>query len=224
MRKIAIHLEGPDGVGKSSLVSKLQVYLDSFEGLSVSQQHFPISVRNTDPSKKGASAALPYLNEFSEWVDSAKTQDEDILLIDRSFFSTAIYQSRNFEEAVHLLRFGSLLFREEFLNIIIMLHPGNSVKLYKEIQKRGGEDAQKSFEEIDLLCKKYMTTYNIIINGKDEYFASLKRDFGEFCSENRTYLMSINRDFSGDKWLENLIIQSAPSIKKALVDKKLIGA
>lgn len=89
MRQIII--EGHDGAGKTTF-SNLLVENYRSRGFSVERLKFPSSYPSDDLLSRPSDLMLFYLNDFREGLAPFRENPVDILVIDRSFLSTMVYQ------------------------------------------------------------------------------------------------------------------------------------
>lgn len=89
MRQIII--EGHDGAGKTTF-SHLLVENYRSRGFTVDRLKFPSSYPSDDLLSRPSDLLMFYLNDFREGMLHFRENPVDILVIDRSFISTMIYQ------------------------------------------------------------------------------------------------------------------------------------
>jgi len=89
MRQVII--EGHDGTGKTTL-SHLMADDYRRRGFTVERLKFPTSYPDDDLLSRPADLLMFYLNDFREGLLPFRENPVDILVIDRSFLSTMVYQ------------------------------------------------------------------------------------------------------------------------------------
>ena len=86
-----IIVEGVDGVGKSTFLSTLE---NRYKDLSLSTTHrfFPYQMPPPDVSSCSIREVLYYLKDFERQLAEHPTVNTDVILCDRSFLTTMVYQ------------------------------------------------------------------------------------------------------------------------------------
>jgi len=96
-------IEGHDGTGKTTFSHRLLDYYLG-EGLRAERLKFPTSYPSDELLSRPTDLMLYYLNDFREALSAYRGRsDVDILVVDRSFISTMVYQGFREVEGVDTL-------------------------------------------------------------------------------------------------------------------------
>lgn len=213
-KPIAIHLEGVDGMGKTTLAKRLVSELRG-QGLSVGKVKFPRDYSLLNTRKEGIYDSIALFTDMVDWCLEEKRHD--VYIIDRGFLSTAVYQSGTSVAAmVAIIDYGFQLFEETFTNYFLLIMPGKGQGddffegLLKECQKRNRPDkSHLTAAHLHSLQRRYSSAVRLLLNIIDP-------DEGK-----RAGLLS--RTLTPD-WNDYLLFQAAGVTRDILVDEGLLDS
>jgi len=147
-------IEGHDGGGKTTF-SHLVTEEYQRRGFKAERVKFPTSYPSDDLIARPADLLMFYLNDFKDTLEKYRDSDVDILVCDRSFLSTMVYQgfkviSGEDTADTNLMRslavVGSKIFSEAFEDVEVEI-----VRIECEVQTAMKRIRSRNSEEKDLL-------------------------------------------------------------------------